>query len=198
MQARGARAIWEPEPAAFQVEMVPRFAPPPPPPPRPQTSAAKTSPTPTQTQPAVQTREANPTAAADSALTADPKGTALPTAGTDPKAEPPAAPPSPPSKPDPVVRAADWARRPTGADMAKFYPDRAQRLNIEGSTVISCVVALDGAAQNCRVVRETPADMGFGDAALKLARSFRFKPMTVDGQAKAGGSIQIPLAWRLQ
>lgn len=90
----------------------------------------------------------------------------------------------------------DWAGRPSGDDVARFYPERAQRLEMEGRVVLLCNVEIDGYLSGCQVTQETPLDLGFGEAALNLSRLFRLKPMTRDGQPVAGGSIRIPLAFR--
>jgi periplasmic protein TonB len=91
----------------------------------------------------------------------------------------------------------DWLSQPDAAAMSKYYPERAQRLGISGSATINCTVAANGTISGCDVVGETPSNYGFGDAARKLSRFFKMRPQMVDGQAVAGGTIEIPIQFRL-
>jgi protein TonB len=104
----------------------------------------------------------------------------------------------PPVKPrSPVITRPDWLRRPTGRDMARYYPDRAQRRGVEGRAVMACSVTLAGTLAGCRITAETPADGGFGAAALKMSRSFKLRPMTRDGKPVAGGTVHVPIQFAL-
>lgn len=96
-----------------------------------------------------------------------------------------------------VITTPDWARKPTGDDVARFYPQFPQFLNLEGNALIHCVVTTQGELANCAVTSESPKGLRFGEAALKLAPSFRMRPMTVDGSAVGGGEINIPIRFRL-
>jgi protein TonB len=110
--------------------------------------------------------------------------------------EPPRAPPPEPPRPS-VITNPDWARRPSAEDVARYYPDRAQRMELEGRATLSCTVDARGTLNGCTVVEETPDSAGFGDAAMRLSKLFKMKPMSKDGAPVDGGTVRIPLSFRL-
>lgn len=104
---------------------------------------------------------------------------------------------APRKKASPVVTNPDWLSRPTGEDVARHYPELPRMLAMEGRAAITCGLDDLGQMQDCKVVSEAPASLGFGEAALAMSRSFRMRPMTRDGKPVTGGEVTIPISFRL-
>lgn len=86
-----------------------------------------------------------------------------------------------------------WRVRPTPE-----YPDAAARQGVaEGAAVLSCKVTSAGTLADCAVVSETPADAGFGQAALNSMGAARLRPATVDG-VETPGRARFTIRFRLQ
>ena len=120
----------------------------------------------------------------------EPPQTIGPPASVTPVADPPE-----PRKQE--IGQPNWIKRPGANEFARFYPDRAQRMEQEGSATITCAVTAAGSLTGCRLVRETPDGFGFGAATLKLAQYFKMSPRTVDGQPVEGGQVTIPIRFSL-
>ena len=89
-----------------------------------------------------------------------------------------------------------WLSQPSGAELSRFYPERAARMGLGGHATIHCAVAPNGRLNTCSVVSEDPSELGFGNAAVRLSSYFRMRPRMVDGQA-VGGEVNIPLTFRV-
>lgn len=89
-----------------------------------------------------------------------------------------------------------WARAPSGADIARYYPDAAMRNRIEGSATVHCSVIANGALTNCAIVSESPIGHDFGDALLKLSKLFRAETAAGDGSG-SGRVVPVHVNFRL-
>lgn len=96
---------------------------------------------------------------------------------------------------EPAVTKPEWVALPDGDDVSRMYPDLALRLSVGARVKLQCDVVATGEITNCKVLEETPADLGFGAAAIRLSPSFRMKPTTADGQSVAGAMVLIPISF---
>lgn len=71
------------------------------------------------------------------------------------------------------------------------YPRGARRNLISGSAVVACTATAQGVIQNCKVAEEQPANMGFGEAAVKIVERGRLAPHP-NGVAYEGLLIGVP------
>lgn len=85
---------------------------------------------------------------------------------------------------------ADWLRKPTEAELQAAYPTSAKETS--GEARLTCTVSAAGVLGNCRVVSETPRDLGFGAAALNLISKFQMRPARRDGVA-VESEVTIPV-----
>lgn len=120
-------------------------------------------------------------------LSAPPTPTPIPTA-----IDPPPAPPTPST-----LTNAQFTRRPDGNDFNRYYPERARDREVEGRTMLECLVAADGRL-SCSVISEDPPGYGFGEASIRLSRHFQVAPATRDGVPTSGGRMRVPIRWRLE
>ena len=74
-------------------------------------------------------------------------------------------------------------REPRPQALRRFHPPEALRRGVSGTAVVSCRIREDTMLDQCRVLSETPAGQGFGQAGLEAAvAEYRFRPAMVDGR----------------
>lgn len=90
--------------------------------------------------------------------------------------------------------APDWVKRPTASQLNAAWPVKAMQAGIGGLAIIGCKVTISGALEQCIVIQEKPADVGFGAAALLLAPAFQMKPAMKDGKPVAS-KVSVPISF---
>jgi TonB family protein len=184
-------------PTVVNIVLAPEAPPPPPAPPAPPAKAPPAPPFPPtpEVAPTSPTPPPPPTPPlARMAVPAPPAPPAPPPQPPRAPPPPPAAPPAPPAPPEPpVVRGVDWKARPSAADVAAAYPARARAAGISGRVVLTCDTGADGGLSNCRTRGETPAGMGFAEAALQLAPKFRVNAVFPEGARVRTGKVSVPI-----
>jgi TonB family protein len=74
------------------------------------------------------------------------------------------------------------------------FPAEAAKAGLkQGRAIVSCAVKHDGSLEDCGVVSEEPAGMGFGEAALKIAAVTAMNPWTAQGTPVEGARIRLPI-----
>ena len=86
----------------------------------------------------------------------------------------------------------DWLHAPTSGDIRAAFPNNGAAQQRGGSATVSCIVTTTGAVRDCRVAAESPAGLGFGQAALTLTPQFLFRPASHNGQPVEAG-VNIPI-----
>lgn len=88
-----------------------------------------------------------------------------------------------------------WAEvQPTYADYRQTYPSNALAQDVEGDVRLLCTVTAERKL-DCVIHSETPADYGFGEAALSLSRLYVTSER--DPRVQPGARVMVPIAYRL-
>jgi protein TonB len=84
-------------------------------------------------------------------------------------------------------------RGASNGEILAFVPPEARRRRISGRASVNCVIRSDTRLEGCRPVEETPAGLGFGDAAVRIAEThFRFRPpSTASGRPVEGFRVTV-------
>jgi len=91
------------------------------------------------------------------------------------------------------LEAPGWRIIPTVEQVAAFYPREAQLRAISGEAILACKPTPTGLMEHCFVFEESPADVGFGEAAVRLASYFQLKPMPSGASIPENARVKIPI-----
>ncbi|HEY8615150.1 hypothetical protein [Phenylobacterium sp.] len=101
---------------------------------------------------------------------------------------------APPPVPRPGEQAplplAPWAKRPTPAQLADAWP-LGRRMGVTGGAILTCIVGVQGAPEECMVRYEAPLGLNVGAAALSLTDRFRVSAERLP--AFVGKEVLLPL-----
>ncbi|MDO1559218.1 TonB family protein [Brevundimonas sp. 2R-24] len=90
--------------------------------------------------------------------------------------------------------APQWRALPAPEQLAASFPAAARAAGrIEGQATVQCEVTPAGDLIECRVRDEDPQGLGFGEAALGIAPSFKMVPWTSDGRPLQLRRIRLPI-----
>ncbi len=64
--------------------------------------------------------------------------------------------------------------------------------------LLSCVIQRDGALAGCKVMAESPSEMGVGEAALMMSSQYRLDPLGPDGRLRTGEVVEVPVQIRIK
>lgn len=100
---------------------------------------------------------------------------------------------------EPLIKDPDWLAAPSFKERMDAYPKAALDAGVGGETALRCKVKPDGQLAGCALARETPAGMGFGQAALALADRFRMKPEAIPSAAPGMTEpvVLVPVRWAI-
>lgn len=90
----------------------------------------------------------------------------------------------------------EWVDGPTPEQTKAAFPAKAGAGVQQGQAGLDCQLDATGHLTDCRVVAESPKDMGFGEAALSLAPRMAVDPWTEDGHSVEGVRVQFALGFK--
>lgn len=77
-----------------------------------------------------------------------------------------------------VMQRPRFLQTPSSQQISDVYPSSAHRRGLSGTANLRCLVRQTGEVGDCEIIDESPANQGFGRAALRLTRYFRLEPQS--------------------
>ena len=77
-----------------------------------------------------------------------------------------------------------------------IWPAAAYRIGAEGHVVLNCKIDAHGLAEWCQVVSQTPANKGFGAAAMELRPTFKLEPAKGPDGAPVSAMMAIKVEFK--
>lgn len=90
-----------------------------------------------------------------------------------------------------LISPAPWETRPDARTIQFNYPLIASENRLDGQATLGCLIVEEGRVQ-CAVTNESPADLGFGAAALGVSRVFRMRTEH-NGEPTLGKRVNVTL-----
>ena len=87
-----------------------------------------------------------------------------------------------------------WTHTPTARRLSALYPANALDRGREGEAALACTVQERGEL-DCDRVSSTP---GFGNAALRVARTFRHSTTLANGESAVGTPVNLRVVFRVE
>jgi periplasmic protein TonB len=84
---------------------------------------------------------------------------------------------------------------PTAEQMLRLYPKAAKKERLSGEAIIACVWNETGRL-TCRVLSETPPDMGFGQATIKGFEAYG-RALDVNAPSAPGQEKKFRFRWAM-
>jgi TonB family protein len=105
---------------------------------------------------------------------------------------------SPAPKAPPTAATIDMASDQEGgrSDFTAIWPATAYKAGVDARVTLSCLVDVHGLAERCEVASETPANQGFGRAALELRPTLKLKPATGPDGAPVNATMSIKIRFK--
>lgn len=91
-----------------------------------------------------------------------------------------------------------WLTEVSASGADAFFPVAAREEAVtSGVGTVDCLVNKQGGMTDCRVTRERPAELGFGEAAVQVAQLMRMNAWSATGRTYAGRRLVVPIRLQL-